>query len=178
MIETSHRFIECNYDGQGQEILDILNHAILTSTALYDYEARSLEQMQEWFEQKQRLNAPVVGILNEQGALMAFGSYGPFRNFPAYKYTVEHSVYVHKEHQGKGLGRAVLTRLVELAEANDLHVMVGAIDANNAASVSLHQKLGFSCVGTLPAVGFKFGRWLDLALYQRTLSGPSSPRDG
>lgn len=178
MIETSQRFVECTFDGQGVEILEILNHAILTSTALYDYEARSLEQMRDWFEQKQRLNAPVIGILNEQGALMAFGSYGPFRNFPAYKYTVEHSVYVHKEHQGKGLGRAVLTRLIELAEASDLHVMVGAIDARNTASIVLHQKLGFESVGTLPAVGFKFGRWLDLALYQRILSGPETPRDG
>jgi L-amino acid N-acyltransferase len=173
-----HSVVECTFGRHAASILDIFNDAILTSTALYDYKSRSTENMVAWFEAKTAGGFPVIGIEDEAGMLMAFGSYGTFRAWPAYKYSVEHSVYVHKAHRGKGLGRVVLEQLIAAAQKNDLHAIIGAIDATNTASIALHERLGFMHVGTLPQVGFKFGNWLDLLFYQLLLNTPSNPVDG
>lgn len=175
---TANTFVACTHERHAQAILDILNDAIVTSTALYDYQPRPPESMAPWFEAKRRGGFPVIGIEDASGQLLAFGSYGAFRAFPAYKYTVEHSVYVHPDHRGKGLGRKVMRALIAAARENNLHAMVGAIDAANAGSIALHEGLGFRPVGTLPQVGFKFGRWLDLAFYQLLLETPLNPVDG
>ena len=112
------------------------------------------------------------------GELLGFATYGTFRAWPAYKYTVEHSVYVKSEHRGKGLGVALMKRLIEHARAQERHVMVGGIDAENAVSVALHRKLGFEHAGTIKQAAYKFGCWLDLAFYQLVLETPSAPVDG
>ena len=173
-----HRVVECTFERHAASILDIFNDAILTSTALYDYKPRSTENMVAWFQAKAEGGFPVIGIESEAGVLMAFGSYGGFRAWPAYKYSVEHSVYVHKAYRGEGLGRVVLEQLIAAAQKNDLHTIIGAIDATNTASIALHERLGFMHVGTLPQVGFKFGNWLDLVFYQLLLSTPRDPVDG
>lgn len=170
--------IPCTQARHAAAILDIFNDAILTSTALYDYQPRTLASMDDWFANKLKGNFPILGLENAAGQLIAFGSYGTFRSFPAYKYTVEHSVYVHRDHRKQGLGLQIMQALIEAAQQNDLHAMIGAIDASNDVSRALHQRLGFQHVGTLPQVGFKFGRWLDLAFYQLLLSGPQKPVDG
>lgn len=87
-------------------------------------------------------------------------------------------MYVHKEHRGKGLGRRLLEKLLEEAEARDVHVMVGVIESSNTGSIALHEALGFTHAGTLEEVGFKFGRWLDVSFYQRVLRTPMQPVDG
>ncbi len=170
-------WIEC-----GPQHLDairgIFNEAIVNSTALYDYQPRSAEVMQAWWAAKQKGNHPVLGVVNDEGVLMGFASYGPFRHFPAYKYTVEHSVYLDSRFRGLGLGRQLLERIIQTAETNDFHAMIGVIDASNATSISLHERLGFERCGEMRQVGYKFGRWLDLVLYQKTLSGPAAPIDG
>ena len=170
--------VACTLDRHGRAILDIFNEAIATSTALYDYNPRPPESMTSWFDAKAKGDFPVVGFEDESGNLAAFGSFGTFRAWPAYKYTVEHSVYVHKDHRGAGLGRRVMQELILAARERDLHSMVGGIDATNAGSIALHERLGFRHVGTLPQVGFKFGRWLDLAFYQLLLETPLRPVDG
>lgn len=175
---TATHFVTCSHERHAQAILDIFNDAITTSTALYDYQPRPPESMGPWFEAKRRGGFPVIGIEDASGRLLAFGSYGAFRAFPAYKYTVEHSVYVHKDHRGKGLGREIMQALIAAARENNLHALMGAIDATNAGSIALHESLGFRHVGTLPQVGFKFGRWLDLAFYQLLLETPLNPVDG
>ncbi len=172
---TQHRLVACTHAQHAQAILDIFNEQILNSTALYDYHPRPLASMEPWFAAKDKGNFPVVGIEDAAGTLMAFGSFGPFRAWPAYHYTVEHSVYVHQAHRGKGLGMTVMHALIEEARQRDLHAIVGGIDASNAASIALHERLGFKHVGTLPQVGFKFGRWLDLAFYQLLLDTPLHP---
>ena len=177
-LDSGVSVVECSYDRHGERVLEIFNHVILTSTALYDYAPRDLKQIEAWFSNKSVGRWPVIGIESSQGDLLAFGSYGPFRNFPAYKYTVEHSVYVAEPFRGKGLGRSILQLLIEQAQRDQYHALIGAIDASNQPSCRLHEKLGFELVGTLPQVGFKFGNWLDLALYQLTLNSPESPRDG
>lgn len=175
---SPHTQITCTPERHAAAILEILNDAIVTSTALYDYQPRTLESMGPWFLAKQRGAYPVIGIEDADGRLLAFGSYGAFRAFPAYKYTVEHSVYVHKDHRGQGLGREVMQALIAAARTQQMHALVGAIDAANAGSIALHEALGFRLVGTLPQVGFKFGRWLDLAFYQLLLDTPMQPVDG
>lgn len=170
--------VHCTLERHAQAILDIFNEAIANSTALYDYKPRTLESMTPWFAAKQHGHFPVLGLEDDQGRLLAFGSYGVFRAWPAYKYTVEHSVYVHRDHRGQGLGLEIMQALIETARERDVHALMGGIDATNAASIALHQRLGFQHVGTLPQVGFKFGRWLDLAFYQLLLETPRHPVDG
>ena len=174
----SHHRVHCTLERHAPAILDIFNEAIANSTALYDYQPRTLESMTPWFAAKQQGHFPVIGLEDARGQLLAFGSYGTFRAWPAYKYTVEHSVYVHRDHRGQGLGFEVMQALIETARERDVHALMGGIDATNTASIALHQRLGFQHVGTLPQVGFKFGRWLDLAFYQLLLETPLQPVDG
>jgi L-amino acid N-acyltransferase YncA len=170
--------VHCRFDRHASAILEIFNDAIAHSTALYDYRPRPPESMTGWFKAKDDGGFPVIGIEGDDGALLGFASYGTFRAWPAYKYTVEHSVYVHKDCRGRGLGRALMQELIAAARQREVHAMVGGIDASNAASIALHEQLGFRHAGTLPQVGFKFGRWLDLAFYQLLLDTPSHPVDG
>ncbi len=172
------KFIACTYDAHAASILEIFNDAILNSTALYEYKPRTMETMALWFKAKAGGNFPVIGAVDEAGTLLGFASYGTFRAFPAFKYSVEHSVYVHPKHRGKGLGRALLLKVIDAARAQDLHVLIGGIDTENAGSIALHESLGFTHSGTIKEAGFKFGRWLDLAFYQLKLDTPAQPVDG
>lgn len=158
-----------------EAIRAIFNDAIVNSTALYDYAPRSVEVMEAWWDAKQKAGLPVIGVTSEAGELMGFASYGPFRAFPAYKYTVEHSVYVDSRFRGRGLGRLLLERVIEAAETAGNKTLIGVIDAENRASIALHERLGFTRCGEIQHAGFKFGRWLDLVFYQRLLKGPETP---
>jgi L-amino acid N-acyltransferase YncA len=159
------------------EILAILNEAILNSTALYDYKERTLEMMGSWFDAKDRDSYPVIGVVDRIGQLLGFGSYGPFRSWPAYKYTVEHSLYVHSRSRGQGIGRKILNQLIVRAKMQEYHNIVGGIDAENKVSIRLHKSLGFEYCGRIRHAGFKFGKWLDLEFYQLILETPSYPVD-
>jgi L-amino acid N-acyltransferase len=172
------KFVDCTLEAHGASILEIFNEAILHSTALYEYKIFPPEKMTTWFADKRAGKFPVVGAVDDQGTLLGFASYGVFRARPAYKYSIEHSVYVHKDHRGKGLGRALLAKIIDAAKAQSYHVMVGGIDAENTASIALHKEFGFVHAGTITQAGFKFGRWLDVAFYQLTLTTPEHPIDG
>jgi phosphinothricin acetyltransferase len=172
------RLIDCDSTIHSGAVLDILNDAILTSTALYDYKPRTPESMVAWFRSKRDAGYPVVGAIDDEGTLLGFASYGPFRAWPAYKYSVEHSVYVQRSQRGKGVGLALLRNLIQVATLQQYHTIIGGIDVNNMASIALHEKLGFVRAGTIQHAAFKFGRWLDLSFYQLLLSGPVNPVDG
>ena len=172
------KLVTCTFERHAGPILGILNEAIENSTAIYDYKPRSPESMIGWFKSKEVGRYPVVGLESKKGELLGFASYGTFRAWPAYKYTVEHSVYVHHAHRGQGLGARLLRELIARAKAQDVHVLIGGIDASNKGSIALHAKLGFIQAGTIQQAGFKFGRWLDLAFYQLTLETPLEPVDG
>jgi phosphinothricin acetyltransferase len=172
------KIIACEPRRHSPPILAIFNEAIINSTALYDYKPRTLESMVGWFDAKVRGNYPVIGVEDNAGELMGFASFGAFRPHPAYKYTIEHSVYVDARFRGQGVGRMLLGAIIMAAEKQDYHVMVGGIDAANALSIKLHQSLGFTPCGIVKHAGFKFGRWLDLAFYQLILRTPATPVDG
>ena len=169
--------IECDRT-RSAEILAILNEAITNSTALYDYEPRTTAMMDTWFDAKFKGNYPVIGAVDETGRLLGFASYGMFRERPAYKYTVEHSVYVDSECRGRGVGRLLLEALIERAKAQNYHVLIGGIDGDNAVSIEMHKKFGFTFCGEIREAGFKFGRWLHLHFYQLILDTPAHPVDG
>jgi phosphinothricin acetyltransferase len=170
----SHAVIRCGPE-HVEAIRGIYNHEILHTTALYEYEPRSAETMADWWSAKQASGLPVLGIETGPGALAAFATWGPFRALPAYQHSVEHSVYVDARFRRHGMGRSLLTALVEEAMARDLHMMVGVIDATNMASISLHRQCGFTYSGTLREAGYKFGRWLDVEFWQLLLPTARPP---
>ncbi|HMN43853.1 MAG TPA: N-acetyltransferase family protein [Povalibacter sp.] len=172
------KIVTCTLDAHGAAILDIFNDAILNTTALYDYKPRTAQSMTEWFEVKRAGDFPVIGAVNDDGVLLGFASYGKFRPHAAYKYSVEHSIYIHHKHRGKGLAPLLMQQLIDAARQQNYHLMVGGIDATNTTSIRLHEKLGFTHAGTISQAGFKFGRWLDLAFYQLILETPAQPADG
>ncbi|MFZ4804654.1 MAG: GNAT family N-acetyltransferase [Synechococcus lacustris] len=172
------KLVHCTFEQHALAILGILNEAIENSTAIYDYKTRTPDSMVDWFKSKQLSQYPIIGLESEAGELLGFASYGPFRPWPAYKYTVEHSVYVHHGQRGRGLGTRLLEEIISLAQGQGVHVLVGGIDTSNGGSIALHRKLGFVHAGTIKQAGFKFGRWLDLAFYQRILKTPREPVDG
>jgi L-amino acid N-acyltransferase YncA len=171
------RIISCGRSHSGA-ILEILNEAIENSTAVYDYQGRTPAMMDAWFDAKEKAGHPVLGVIDAAHQLLGFGSYGPFRVWPAYKYTVEHSVYVEQSHRGQGIGKLLLAELIATATRQEMHTLIGGIDAHNAASIALHRRLGFQQCAHIRPAGFKFNRWLDLQFYQLLLNTPAYPVDG
>jgi L-amino acid N-acyltransferase YncA len=151
------------------DILEIVNHNILNSTAVYDYDPKTLTDMQMWLAEKYDANWPVI-VAEQDGKVIGYGSYGPFRVKIGYRFTVEHSVYAADNYKGKGIGRLLLTRLIALAREGGYHNMIGGIDADNTGSIEFHRKFGFTDAGTIKEAGYKFGRWLDLTFMQLILS--------
>jgi L-amino acid N-acyltransferase len=149
-------------------ILAITNHAIEHTTASWQTEPTTLDIRLQWWQERQAAGQPVL-VSEIDGEIAGFASYGSFRAYGGYALTVEHSIYVDGRFQRRGLGRAFLGALLDHATNARLHVMVGAISADNAVSIRLHEQFGFVTTGRMPEVGRKFGRWLDLVLMQKTL---------
>ena len=149
-------------------VLEIINYNILNATALYDYEPRTLENQVVILEEKLSKGFPVI-VATENEMVVGFGYYSEFRFREAYKFTVEHSVYAHPNHLGKGIGKSILENLILLAKAQKLHTMIGVIDAENQSSIAFHKKFGFEIVGTIKESGFKFNRWLHSVFMQKML---------
>ncbi len=149
-------------------ILEIVNHYIAHDTCIYDVEPRSLEFQITWFENQISLGNPVfVAVENSQ--LLGFASYSQFRPKVGYKFSMEHSVYLHPSEKGRGVGKLLMLALIDNAKEQNIHTLIGGIDATNLNSIEFHKKLGFELVGRMNEVGFKFGKWLDLVWMQKTL---------
>jgi len=158
-------------------LLAIYNHVILHTTAVYTYEPQTMEARKAWYADKVSAAYPVY-VAEEAGTVVGFSSYGPFRAWPAYKYTIENSVYVTEEQRGKGIGKLLIQPLIASAKAKGFHAIIAGIDAANDASIRLHASLGFVEVAHFKQVGFKFGRWLDLKFMELLLETPASPVEG
>jgi phosphinothricin acetyltransferase len=148
-------------------ILTIYNQVIATSNSVYTETPSTLEDRQAWFAARRAANFPVLVAVDDR--LRGFASFGDFRPWPGYALSVEHSVYVEEATRGRGIGSALVQRLIDEGRARGKHVMIGGIDAENPASIALHTKLGFIEVGRLREVACKFGNWLDLVFMQRML---------
>lgn len=151
-------------------IWQIYRHEVLTGTASWQWHPLTLDEQHERFVRQQEAGHPTL-VACADGVVVGFATYGPFRAQDGYYATREHSVYVAPGAQGRGLGRALLEALIEQACERGVRVLVGALDADNAASRRLHAALGFVETGLMPGVGEKFGRSLDLVLVQRSLTG-------
>ncbi|MFY7987894.1 MAG: GNAT family N-acetyltransferase [Flavobacterium sp.] len=149
-------------------ILDIINDAILNSTALYDYNVRTLTTQETIFEEKLQKGFPII-VAETNNEVVGFGYYSEFRFREAYKFTVEHSVYANKNYIGKGIGKLLLTELIERAKKQNLHTMIGVIDSENTNSIDFHKKFGFKEVGFIKESGFKFNKWLHSVIVQKML---------
>lgn len=160
--------------GDAAAILPIYNHAVTETTAVWNDIATDLAGREAWLAARRAAGFPVI-VAESEGRVAGFGSFGEFRAFPGYRHTVEHSVYVDPDRHRRGIGRALLLALIERARGMGKHAMIGGIEAGNAASIALHEELGFRRVGLLPQVGTKFGRWLDLAFLQLTLDDRPTP---
>lgn len=149
-------------------IVEILNDAIEHTTAVWSWTHTDLDNRRTWLTTRRARGFPVL-VADEGGEVLGYASYGPFRDWDGYASTVEHSVYIDAAARGRGLGGTLMRALIEHAQSRGLHAMVGGIDADNAASIRLHQSLGFREVARMPEVGRKFGRWLDLVFLQKLL---------
>ncbi|MDV5356686.1 N-acetyltransferase [Kosakonia sp. SMBL-WEM22] len=155
-------------------IAAIYNHAVINTAAIWNDQTVDADNRIAWFEARALLGYPVI-VSEENGVVTGYASFGDWRAFDGFRHTVEHSVYVHPDHQGKGLGLALMERLIQEAKRIGKHVMVAGIEAQNQGSIHLHQKLGFTITGQMPQVGTKFGRWLDLTFMQLQLDNRTDP---
>jgi L-amino acid N-acyltransferase YncA len=142
-------------------IRDIYNHAVEHTTAIWNEALVDVDNRRQWWQARLAKGFPVL-VAELDGRVAGYASYGDWRAFDGYRHTVEHSVYVDKDSRGSGIGEGLMRALILRAGKGGVHVMIAGIEAENAASVRLHEKLGFRIVGTFSEVGIKFGRWLDL----------------
>jgi len=155
-------------------ILDIYNHAVATTTAVFDYDPHTLEMRREWLRAKQAAHFPVlVAVVSDEVA--GFATYGPFRARPAYKFTIENSVYVAERVRRRGVARTLMHSLLADARAHEYHAVIAGVVADNVPSLRLHESLGFVEVAHFREVGYKFGRWLDLKFLELLLATPRLP---
>jgi phosphinothricin acetyltransferase len=148
-------------------ILAIYNEAVLTTTASYDYEPRSIEHRVAWFEDHTTAGLPVLVAVNDAGEVLGWGSLSRFHDRKGFQFTAENSLYVRPTAQRCGIGGRLLTALLVAAQESKLRAVIAAIDAENLGSIRLHEKHGFEKVGHLKKVGFKFDRWLDVVYLEK-----------
>lgn len=156
-------------------ILEIYNDAVRNTLAIWNEAPVDLANRLAWFTARAEQGYPILVAVDDSGVL-GYASFGDWRPFEGFRHTIEHSVYVRSDQRGKGLGLKLLEALIERARACGKHVMVAAIESGNAASIRLHERLGFVVTGQMPQVGVKFGRWLDLTFMQLMLDPGAEPR--
>ena len=150
-------------------LLAILNDAIEHTTSSWQDEPRTLDQQLGWFDAKRTEGWPVLVAVADDGSVAGWATFGSFRPWAGYRFTVEHSVYVHADHRRRGIASRLLMALIAEARQRGMHTMIGGASAENEGSIVLHEKLGFERVAILREVGTKFGRRLDLVFLQLLL---------
>ncbi len=150
-------------------ILEIYNDAVAHTTAIWNWDSVDLSNRQAWFEARAKQGYPIL-VAGTEGSVLGYASYGDWRPFDGYRYTVEHSIYVAASARGQGNGAALLEALIGKAREGGKHIMLGGIEAGNEASLALHRRFGFEETGRMPEVGQKFGKWLDLVFMQLRLA--------
>jgi len=151
-----------------QGILEIVNYAITHTTAIYHYDLQTYEEQLTWFQDKKSKGFPIY-IAEEEGKVLGFGGYGPFRFRKAYNKTIEHSIYIHHKARRKGIGRLLMNRLITQARKEGYHTMIAGVDMANSSSKLFHEQFGFIEIGTFKEIGYKFDKWLDVCFLQLML---------
>ena len=149
-------------------LVAIYNDVIATSTATYTTALVTLEDRRQWWRARVAAGYPVLVAVDESG-VSGFATFGEFRPWPGYRFTVEHTVHVRSDRRGGGVGTRLLEALFPRAAALGKHMMIAGVDAANVASIRFHERLGFERAGCLREVGHKFDRWLDLVFLQRRI---------
>lgn len=154
-------------------VMEIYNDAVANTTAIWNDTMVDLDNRLEWLRNRRERGFPVI-VAELDGKVVGYASYGDWRAFDGYRHTAEHSIYVHKDARGKGVGRQLLANLIDRARSAGIHVLIAGIEAENAASIRLHEGFGFRVVGRFKEVGTKFGRWLDLTCMELCLQRPDA----
>ncbi len=161
-------------DADVPAITSIYAHHVRTGLASFETEPPDAFEMARRRMDVLRRGLPFL-VAEVDGAVVGYAYAGPYRVRPAYRFTVEDSIYIHPDHTRKGIGRRLLQAIIAACEEKGCRQMIAVIgDSGNAASIGLHQAFGFEHTGTLRSVGFKFGRWVDTVIMQR----PLGPGDG
>lgn len=149
-------------------ILAIYNEAVANTTATADEQPVTLDHRLAWFRERRRLGLPVL-VAESEGGIVAWGALNPYNPRSGYRFSVENSVYVDASHRGRGIGRQMLSELIDRARALGSHTVIASIDSENAASLRLHESFGFIEAGRYRELILKFGRWLDVVHLQLML---------
>ena len=152
-----------------EAIADIYNYEVENTSATFDLVPRSIEAQREWITARAGAFAAIVAEESSVGVI-GFAALSTYRDRAGYRTTVENSVYVHRNHQRRGVGRLLLTNLLEVARSSGFHTVIARIDTQSIGSLALHKSLGFIEVGVEQQIGRKFGRWLDSAVLQKIIS--------
>lgn len=161
--------------GDLEEITAIYNDAVANTTAIWNDTEVTVENRHAWMLERAERGYPILVMREASGLVLGYASFGDWRAFDGYRHTVEHSVYVSRDQRGRGIGTLLMLELIERARGLGKHVMVAGIESGNQASIGLHERLGFARVGSMPQVGAKFGRWLDLTFLQLVLDDRPAP---
>jgi phosphinothricin acetyltransferase len=155
-------------------IAEIYNYEVENTTATFDLVPRSIESQTEWLAARTGAFTALVAE-SESGQIVGFAALSTYRDRAGYRTTVEDSVYVHREHQRKGVGRVLLDSLLDVARDSGFHTVIARIDSQSVGSLALHRSLGFREVGIEKEIGRKFGRWLDSVIMQKMLHDAPKP---
>ena len=148
-----------------EAICAIYNHEVEQETSTFDLVPRSVQVQRDWIQARSGAFSALVAV-DESGQVVGFGALSEYRDRAAYSTTVENSVYVRRDMARRGIGRALLTALLDRAEASGFHSVIARIEASGAASRALHESCGYQLIGIEREVGRKFGRWMSVALMQ------------
>lgn len=161
-------------------IAEIYNREVTETTVTFDLEPRDLATQRAWIDARSGAHAVLVAVETDEDGdevVLGFASLSAYRDRPGYRTTVEDSIYIHRDHRGRGLGRVLLSGLIREAEERGFHAVMARIVGGHSGSVALHESLGFEVVGVEREVGRKFGRWLDVTLMQLLFRPPGERRD-
>jgi phosphinothricin acetyltransferase len=152
-----------------EAIAEIYNHEVENTSATFDLVPRTIEAQRDWIAARTGAFAAIVAEDSVVGVI-GFAALSTYRDRAGYRTTVENSVYVHRDHQRRGVGRLLLSALLDVARTTGFHTVIARIDSQGLGSIALHKSLGFVEVGVERQIGRKFGRWLDSVIMQRMLN--------
>lgn len=157
-----------------EAVMNIINDSIINTSHNYDYDPKTLEEVRHLFQEKEKAGHPIL-IGESENQVCGYATYGMFRAKPGYRKTIEHSIYLTKKVQGKGLGMELMKRLIDLAKNQGYHAMIAGMDSKNLGSYHFHQRLGFVEVARIPEVAIKFNQWQTLVFMQLILTPNQTP---